>query len=277
MPDTKSKVLSYLEGNSGKFTSGEDIANKLNISRNSVWKAIESLRRDGFQITAASRRGYSLSGKADSISLEEIKRYLPSSINSDMIKVYDSLESTNKTAKSEASFDAPHGTVIIASRQTGGIGHNKHSFSSPVGGIYMSIVLRPEDFVIKNPDKIREFCVLSVCLAIEEATGLSANIGPTNDIFIQEKKTCGILLEASSDFDTGEVQFLIAGIGIYFNSDLSDIPSELRSTTGSLFKKDNAAITKNELIAGILQRLLSSEKVDENMLSNEYHKRLMCT
>ena len=256
MPDTKSKVLSYLEENSGKFSSGETIAAELGISRNSVWKAIESLRRDGFQIEAASRRGYSLSGKADKISLSEIKKYLPVSINSDLISVYNSLESTNKTAKSEASFDAPHGTVIIASEQTGGIGKKRHVFASPKGGIYMSIVLRPDHFPVEDYKQITSFCAQSVCKAIEMLTDLSPTISETNDIYLGDKKICGILSEASYEFDTEEIQYVIVGIGIHFNSESSDFPAMIRKTVGTLFAKGEETTTKNELIAKILELIL---------------------
>ncbi|WP_051205968.1 biotin--[acetyl-CoA-carboxylase] ligase [Butyrivibrio sp. FC2001] len=275
MPDTKEMVLSYLEENSGKFSSGEAIATKLNISRNSVWKAIESLRRDGFQIEAASRRGYSLSGKADKISVSEILKHSQTSIDPDLILVHDSLESTNKTAKSEATFDAPHGTVIIAAQQTGGTGHKRLSFSSPKGGIYMSLIMRPEEFSIKNSKLFTPFSVLSVCRAIEELTGFTPSIKNINDILLEDKKICGILTEAVSDFDTGDIQFIVVGIGIYFNIDVSELPSDIRKKAGSIYKKGEEKISINQLIARILDLILSPGNIDESVISNEYNKRLL--
>jgi BirA family biotin operon repressor/biotin-[acetyl-CoA-carboxylase] ligase len=273
MPDTKEMVLSYLEENRGQFSSGEAIATKLNISRNSVWKAIESLRRDGFQIEAASRRGYSLSGKADKISASSIIKYSTHPLDQELILVHDSLESTNKTAKSKALFDAPHGTVVIATKQTGGTGHKKHSFSSPKGGIYMSVILRPEDFEIKNQKLFTPFSVLCVCKAIEESTGFKPCIKGINDIFLGDKKICGILTEAGTDFDTGDIQFIVVGIGIYFNIDLSEVPSEFRKKIGTIYKKGEEAVSINQMIARILDLLLSPENIDEEDILNEYNVR----
>lgn len=274
MPDTKSQVLSYLEENSGVFLSGEVIASDLNISRNSVWKAIESLRRDGFQIEAASRRGYSLSGKADKISLSEISRYLSDDSYSNLITIHDSLDSTNKAAKSMASLDAPHGTVIIATKQTGGTGRRKRSFSSPEGGIYMSIILRPESFFLKNHMLITPFSAICVCKAIEDLTGFTPSIKWMNDLYLNGKKICGILSEAGSDFDTGELEFIVVGIGINFNSDLKDFPTDIRSTIGHLYNKGQETISKNQLIAKIIDMLLSPSAISEKDIIDEYKKRM---
>ncbi|WP_026526618.1 biotin--[acetyl-CoA-carboxylase] ligase [Butyrivibrio sp. VCD2006] len=272
MTDTKTLVLNYLEENSGRYFSGETLAKELHISRNSVWKAIESLRREGYRISAAPRRGYSLSAKADNITVSGISKNLSPYVSSELITVYDELESTNKTARSMATFDAPHGTVIIAKRQTGGTGRKKRHFTSPEGGIYMSIILRPEKLETDGFSLITPFAGVCVCRAIEENTSVFPKIKWLNDLYIEDKKVCGILAEAGTDFDTGELQYIVLGIGINFNSESEAFPPELRKTVGSLFLKGEESISKNELIAAILNNILKGS-IPENII-DEYKSRM---
>ena len=272
MTDTKTLVLNYLEDHSGSFFSGEALAQELHISRNSVWKAIESLRREGYSIAAAPRRGYSLSAKADNITLSGISKHLTQSVNPELITIYDELESTNKTARSMATFDAPHGSVVISKLQTGGTGRKKRHFTSPKGGIYMSIILRPEKMELPDYSLITPFAGVCVCRAIHECTSISPSIKWLNDLYVGDKKICGILAEAGTDFDTGELQYIVLGIGINFNSDPESFPAELRKTVGTLFKKGEETITKNELIAKLLNYILEGN-VPENII-DEYKSRM---
>ena len=70
---------------------------------------------------------------------------------------------------------------------------------------------------------------------------------------MDSKKICGILTESGSEFETGLVQWIVVGIGINFDSDLKSFPKELKEIVGSLFKPGKASITKNQLIAKILE------------------------
>lgn len=272
MTDTKTLVLKYLEDHSGSFFSGETLAKELHISRNSVWKAIESLRREGYSIAAAPRRGYSLSAKADNITLSGISNHLSPFINPELITIYDELESTNKTARSMATFDAPHGTVVISKMQSGGKGRKKRLFSSPKGGIYMSIILRPERIAVSDYALITPFAGVCVCKAIESITSMKPSIKWLNDLYIDNKKISGILAEAGTDFDTGELQYIVVGIGINFNSDIDSFPAELKRTAGSLFKKGEEKISKDQLIAHILNLILV-DNISENII-DEYKSRM---
>ncbi len=272
MTDTKTLVLNYLEDHSGSFFSGEALANELHISRNSVWKAIESLRREGYQIAAAPRRGYSLSAKADNITLSGISKYLSPKVDPELITIYDELESTNKTARSMATFDAPHGSVIISKIQTGGTGRKKRHFSSPKGGIYMSIILRPENLKMSDYSLITPFAGVCVSKAIEKTTLKSPSIKWLNDLYIKDKKICGILAEAGTDFDTGDLQYIVLGIGINFSSDPYDFPPEIRKTVGSLFGKGEETVSRNKLIAEILNSVLEGD-VPESII-DEYRSRM---
>ncbi len=274
MSDTKDLVLKYLEDNKDNFSSGEEIANRLNLSRNSVWKAIESLRRKGYQIEAAPHKGYHLLKDIDLITLQGIQKNLSLSIKPENIHVYKQIESTNKTAKGAAAFDAPHGTCIIAESQTLGSGRNKRPFFSPKGGIYMSIILTPDKLPFSNHNLVTAFIAVCVCNSIEKLTGKKPLIKWSNDIYIENKKICGILTESAGDFDTGALSWIVAGIGINFAVNTDAFPKEMRTHAGSIFEPGKTTITKNVLIADILNNILA-QRSSINILKEYRDKSLV--
>ncbi|MDR2091652.1 MAG: HTH domain-containing protein [Clostridiales bacterium] len=142
--NTKNYLLKILEERRGQSVSGGEIAKTLSVSRSAVWQAAKSLKSDGYLIESVPNRGYTLLDNNDLISVSGIAPRLISPSLSENIRVYDVLESTNKTAKIAALDGAPHGTVIIADHQTTGKGRNGKTFySEKSAGLYMSIILRP--------------------------------------------------------------------------------------------------------------------------------------
>ena len=139
--NTSEKVLFILESNKAAYTSGEEMAGQCGVSRNAVWKAIRDLREKGYDIEAISNKGYRLAQNTDIISAEGIRAGLPKNLRNVDIFVYDSLDSTSDKAKELAMKGASGGTVVVAVTQTGGRGRKDHSFFSPEGGLYMSIIL----------------------------------------------------------------------------------------------------------------------------------------
>ena len=122
---TKSSVLSNLEMHKGEYISGAELAEKCQVSRNAIWKAVNELREEGYSIESVNNKGYSLNVDSDIISEEGIKLYLASSLkkkkNSSVeISIYKDIDSTNSQAKRNLiSEDGifSHGSVIIARRQ----------------------------------------------------------------------------------------------------------------------------------------------------------------
>ena len=256
---SKEKVLAILEKNKETYTSGEEIATELGLSRNAIWKAINELKKSGYEIDAVTNKGYKLSGDSDIISKAGIEACLDKEtlgLISD-IQVFDTLESTNRKAKEMAILSLKHGTVVISKEQTLGRGRKDHSFFSPKGGIYLSVVLDPNKLSTLEPDKITTFIGNCVCRAISELTGIKPYIKPVNDLFVNDKKICGILTESGSEFETGLVQWIVVGIGINFDSDISKFPKELKPIVASLYKPGKAPITKNRLIAKVLDNILT--------------------
>ena len=141
---SKSKVLRLLEQNRGVFLSGEALAGKLEISRSGVWKAINELKKEGYEITAVTNKGYCLETSSDLLSKEGLATYLPTGFPMERVHLHKVIDSTNNEAKRLAVGGIPGGIVVLAEEQTGGKGRLGRSFYSPPGsGIYLSVLLRP--------------------------------------------------------------------------------------------------------------------------------------
>lgn len=275
---TKNRVLELLEKQRGKSISGENLAEILGVSRNAVWKAVKELQKDGYNIAAVTNKGYCLSDENDILSAPGIKPFLSekSSAYAEKIKIYKSLESTNKTAKEMAVSGAEHGTVVIADSQTMGRGRYSRSFFSPSGGLYMSVVLRPESLPFEKPLSVTAFAAVSVCEAIESISEIKPTIKWVNDIFIDGKKACGILTEAVTDIESGGLDWIVLGIGINVCISGEDFPEELRSTAISIFPDKKISGVRNKLAAEIINRLLGRETLpSEAEIYKKYKERLM--
>ena len=257
--NTSEKVLFILESNKAAYTSGEEMAGQCGVSRNAVWKAIRDLREKGYDIEAISNKGYRLAQNTDIISAEGIRAGLPKDFRNVDIFVYDSLDSTSDKAKELAMKGASGGTVVVAVTQTGGRGRKDHSFFSPEGGLYMSVILKPESLPGTDSKEITSFVGSAVVNAINELTGIEPYIEGINDLYVNGKKICGILLESGSEFDSNTLQWVVAGIGINFDSDISSFPEEIKERASSLFDTGKATVTKNMLIAKILERMFDCQ------------------
>ena len=276
---TKNRILELLEQQRGESISGEHLAGVLGISRNAVWKAIKALQKDGYNIVAVTNKGYCLSAENDIISIPGIKPFLSerSQFYANKIQVHKSLESTNKTAKEMAVAGAEHGTIIISDCQTMGRGRYSRNFFSPSGGgLYMSIVLRPEAMHFKNPTSVTAFAAVSVCEAIESISTKVPRIKWVNDIFIDGKKVCGILTEAVTDFESGGLDWVVLGIGINVHTRTEDFPCDLQSIATSIYPDEKMSGVRNRLSAEIINRILGFETLpSETEIFEKYKKRLM--
>ena len=276
---TKDRILELLEQQRGQSISGEHLAEILSVSRNAVWKAVKELQKDGYDIVAVTNKGYCLSNENDIISIQGIKPFLSKKSLSyaNKIKIYKSLESTNKTAKEMAVAGAEHGTVVISDCQTKGRGRYARNFFSPSGGgLYMSIVLRPEVLPFENPTTITAFAAVSVCEAIESVSKKVPQIKWVNDIFIDGKKVCGILTEAVTDFESGGLDWVVLGIGINVYTRTEEFPTELQAIATSIYPDKKLLGVRNKLSAEIINRILGLKVLpSETEVFEKYKKRLM--
>ncbi len=255
--NTRDAVLAFLEERRGQCCSGEEIAGQLQISRNAVWKAIRRLREEGYEISAAPKRGYLLARESDVLTRQGIAPYLPGSVSPEQLEIFGEVISTNRTAEARAVEGAPHGTVIIADSQNGGRGRRGHTFYSPPGGIYVSFILRPESFPFSDPRTVTAYAAVCAAEIIGEVTGKKARVKPVNDIFIGDRKVCGILTESVSDMEEGTLSWIVAGIGINYRLDGRALPEDLRDRAGALFLPGEHTVPRNEVLGRLIGRVLT--------------------
>jgi BirA family biotin operon repressor/biotin-[acetyl-CoA-carboxylase] ligase len=160
---------------------------------------------------------------------------------------HPTLISTMQTARLQAQQPAPEGAVIIAGEQTGGRGRLKRHWLSPAGNIALSIVLYPD---IAGLPYLVMIASLAAARAIESVTGLETQIKWPNDILVDGKKVCGILIE--NEVKGKKAAFSIAGIGINTGLNVGDY-SEIANTAASI--KSDSDI--DDLRIKIIQSLLT--------------------
>lgn len=247
----KDKILRVLRDNKGEFVSGQQISDVLNVSRTAVWKYINVLKEDGYDIESISRKGHRLVASPDTLTYIEVSEYLATKYIGREIIHFDSIDSTNIKAKELASKGCDDGTVVISEQQTSGRGRLGRSWVSPKGkGIWMSVVLRPE---INPTDatKITQIGAAAVWEAMN-SLGIIAYIKWPNDIVINGKKVCGILTEMSGELN--RLNYLVIGIGINVNIDGDSFSEEVNKVATSIKQEIGREVPRRELVAMILNK-----------------------
>lgn len=249
---TKNDVLGELMATEAPL-SGERLARRLGISRNSVWKAVEQLRRDGYEIEGVTNRGYRLAGAPDRVSEPEIRRWLTAQTIGARMELHARLDSTNTRAKALAMSGAPHGTLVIAESQSGGKGRMGRAFFSPEHtGVYITYVLRPK-MCAERAVMLTSLAAVAVARAIEALADVDVKIKWVNDLYINDRKVCGILCEASLDFEAGGLEYAVMGIGV--NVAAMDFPPELAEIATSVANECGKSVSRSRLIAEISNQL----------------------
>ncbi|MEH7504620.1 biotin--[acetyl-CoA-carboxylase] ligase [Neobacillus drentensis] len=233
------------------FLSGQHLAELMGCSRTAVWKHIEELRKEGFELEAVRNKGYRILKTSEKVTADEIRFGLTTNFIGRNIHYEESVESTQKIAHRFASEDAPEGTVIIAEEQLSGRGRMARSWHSPkYTGIWMSMIIRPNIPLSKAP-QLTLLAAVAIVQAIEEMTDLIPEIKWPNDILINGKKVTGILTELQAEAD--RIHSIIIGIGINVNQKKEDFPQELQEIATSLFIEDGKTVSRAELIRSIFK------------------------
>lgn len=247
MSQTKQEVLKYLKSESA-ILSGSELAERLNVSRTAIWKAVKELQKEGYTIESGPK-GYRYQ-QSDIIDPQEIIAKLARPLR---VKWQKASPSTMEDAKAGALAGDPDFTLYIADNQIAARGRfHRPFFAVAKKGIYMSLLLRPN----QNFTELPQYTVLAavaVAQAIDAVQPAPTTIKWVNDIFLNGKKVCGILSEAVSDVESGEISQVVIGIGLNFSIAQQDFPAELREHVTSVFANGKAPITRNEMIARIWQ------------------------
>jgi BirA family biotin operon repressor/biotin-[acetyl-CoA-carboxylase] ligase len=227
----KQNVLKTLYENLENCVSGEDIASKLNISKEELLDQIESLKDDGYVIESSDGENYCLRKTPNLLLPYELKRNLETEYIGHEVHYFKKVDSTNEVAKKLAEEGSPEGTLVVAESQSRGRGRRGKKWVSPEGGVWMSMILRPE-IPPMNAPQLTLVTGVAVAETLKSECGLDVGIKWPNDILIGDKKVCGILTEVSATVDM--VDYVVVGIGIDLNVDVNLFPPELRSGATSL-------------------------------------------
>lgn len=271
----KSDILAALRRNDD-YVSGQELSEKLQVSRTAIWKKIKELQEEGYEIEATPKKGYRIVGCPDTIAPEEVESRLHTAWAGRPVKYFEEITSTNEYAKKIAEEGAPEGMLVIADEQTKGKGRTGRAWATPKGtAIAMTLLLRP-----KLPPARVSMVTLVMGLAVAQACRslyeLPVGIKWPNDVVIDGKKLCGILTEMSAEMTA--VNYVVIGTGI--NVNVRKFPEEIRQIATSLDLELGHETSRAELIAECMRYFEQDyekfiETQDLSLLLDEYNGMLL--
>ena len=188
------------------------------------------------------------------------------------LEIFESVTSTNDLLKKQAVNGAKEGTVIAALKQTNGRGRRGKTFISEKGGMYLSILIRPNTFNF-DTTLITSATAVAVSKAIEEISDKKTGIKWVNDILINGKKVCGILCESGI---CGSDSFVVVGIGINVFKPENDFDDEIKDIAACVFENEDEEIL-SKLTAKVIDNFFKEyNSIDNLAFLDEYRKRSVC-
>ncbi len=264
---SKETMLALLRAHPGEFVSGEQAGGELGLTRAAVWKSVDALRREGYEIEGRSSLGYRLVSAPDALTEAEIRAHLgPTEALGRELYCFSELDSTNLYLKRAAMAGAGDGAVAAADCQSAGRGRLGRSFQSPAGkGIYLSALLRP-DLPPERLTVVTALAGVAVCEAVEQVCGVRPGLKWPNDPVLNGKKLCGILTELSLEGETARLQYLVVGIGLNvsqtpgdFSPDVAEMATSLLQATGRRFSRPALAAAEIEALDRMYAALKSGD------------------
>ena len=253
--EIRKKLIQALSKRDGGFISGQEIADATGTTRTAVWKHIEELRKDGYEVEAVRKKGYRLVSAPDKMSADSIRLHMKSVKMGSNIHYYETVASTQKIANELANNGAPEGTIVVADEQTAGRGRLARQWVSPKGtGIWMSLILKP-DIPIYQAPQLTLLSAVAAVQGIEQATGAKPEIKWPNDLLMNGRKVSGILTEMQAEADG--IHSVIIGIGINVNQQQSEFPVELQTIATSLAIETGTRHSREACMAAILAQFES--------------------
>lgn len=252
MQPTRNKLIKLLAAHPDTYISGQRLSNELNISRNAIWKHMNELKKDGYQIESRPNKGYRIISSPAKLSENTLQWGLDTARIGRNLFHQETVASTQLIAHEKARENTAHGTVVIADEQTSGRGRMDRSWHSAKGkGIWMSIILRPSI----SPSLAPQLTLLTATVladVLHKNTGQEPQIKWPNDILFNNCKIAGILTEMQAEQD--QIQYLVIGIGLNVNHSLTELPAELEGRASSL----NLETGKEWQIQPLIQEILTN-------------------
>ena len=249
----RDEVLSLLK--SGEELSGETMSQTLGVSRAAVWKAIETLRGEGYAISSAPRRGYRLEGSPDLLSAGELAAAVAGRRVGKELVCLETVDSTNNEVKRRAVDAVPDGLVVLAGEQTGGRGRRGRAFLSPAGkGLYLSALLRPACGLEQVP-ALTAWTAVAVCDAVEALCRVRPDIKWPNDVILDGRKLCGILTELELEAESAQLRYVVVGLGLNISQTEADFGPEVAPAAVSLAQALGTAPRRADAAAAVIAAL----------------------
>ena len=264
------KILSLLKSHKSEYLSGQDLSDVLKISRVAIWKHIKKIRSLGYKIESRQQSGYKLIDIPDLLLPWEITENLKTKFIGKRAYYFDSIDSTQDFALKIASQDNENGTIIISKKQTGGKGRMKRKWFSPVGGIWMSVIIHP-DFDISNITLVPIATSLALCMAIEKTIKIRPKLKWPNDITIKGKKVAGILVDTS--IESNKIESLILGVGINFKIKQEKLKKNIVNSPN--YYGATTLVKKNESALHLVQQFLYELEVIFQWINSGLTKKII--
>ena len=260
---TLDKIVTLLKSHQSEFLSGEKLSKSLSLSRAAVWKNIKKLQSLGYKIESRPKSGYRLQQSTDLLVPWEVSDGLQTDIIGRKIYYFGTIDSTQNFAIELAKRPHENGSLVIADRQTQGRGRLNRKWVSPKGGIWMSILLKP-NFEPSYTSLFPMATSLALAVSIEKTLKIKTELKWPNDVTIKGNKVAGILIDAS--VESNKIDYLIIGIGINFKINPGTISKSIKQKKygiATLISKDQGT-RPAELVQ---QFLLELEKTYNNILT----------
>ena len=263
------KILSFLKTHESEFLSGQDMSDVLKISRVSVWKDIKKIRSLGYKIKSKQNIGYKLADTSKLLLPWEVTQNLNTKFLGKRVYYFNSIDSTQNFALEIASKNNENGTVIISKRQTGGRGRMKRKWKSPIGGIWMSIIIQPK-FDVSYATLVPVATSLALCIAIEKILKIKPELKWPNDITLKGKKVAGVLVDTS--IISNEIENMVLGIGINFKIKPYKLTNTIKKTPN--FYGITTLVKKNESALPLVQQFLHELENIFELINSKHTKKI---
>ncbi len=273
---TRENVFDVLSRSEGEAVSGEKLAEICGVSRAAIWKAVKSLREEGFIIEGTTNGGYVYKGESDILTAEALKAVLVSSypnLASATVECFKTIDSTLTHAKrllADGDMLKLDNHIIVAESQTQGRGRLGRTFCSPEKtGIYLTVIHIPKEHNA-DPAKITAFAAVAVCRVIQRLYNVEPKIKWINDIYLNGKKIVGILTEGFINFETSAIDAASIGIGINITGGSSQFPEDVAKVAGSILQDGESAVSRSQLAAEVAGEVLSIFGENPKAVMREY-------
>lgn len=253
MSGTELTILRELIAHEPGYVSGAAIAEKLGISRVSVWQHMEKLRKEGFSFQAARARGYRIASRPEMLHQSLIEANLPARAHRLPFTILDSTDSTNDEAARQLAAGREAPFAVFARQQSRGRGRlGRVWHSDATGSLLVSFAFRPH----LPPGRMQTFTLwmgVSICELITNFSSITPGLKWPNDILFNGRKAGGMLTEARVDAD--EIRDLVFGLGLNVNSPTAAWPGDLARRAISLAEEASAPLDLNRFTAALLSRV----------------------